>query len=672
MKLSNTKQQYSLFKSNKRISVLTALIKQFIILSIAVRISLYIWSFHEIDFSIIHFFRIIGTGLFFDIGVISFFIIIYIIYLVLFPNKWIGNFFDRIFNYFIYFITTLIITFSFFAEFTFWEEFQNRFNFIAVDYLIYTYEVIQNINQSYPIPLLLFIIFSIVFLLFFIHKKRKIFTNTFTSEITGKQRILLFLGLLVPLFYGLFITNNDAEWSKNRYENELSKAGIYSFFAAFRNNELSYIDFYKSQDLDTSFQLLKNNLITKNDSLFSNKKRSIKRTVKSDKKEIKSNVIFICLESFDAPFLNHFGNTENITPNLDSLINKSIYFENMYATGTRTVRGMEAIVLAVPPSPGRSIVKRKNNTGLKNIGNIFKEKGYSRTFFYGGDGYFDNMNTFFGGNGFDIVDRGRGYLFGDSFTAKRINIEDNEVQFENAWGVCDEDIYTKVIKEADKNYALKKPFFNFIMTTSNHRPYTYPENKIDIASGTGRSGAVKYTDFAIGNFLKKIQYKPWFKNTIIAVMADHCASSAGKWELNAGKYHIPALIYNLPNTPHKKITTQASQIDFFPTMFGYLNWSYTNDFYGRDINTITEGKQRVFISNYRKLGLLKGNKLVVLGNQKKANFYTWNKESNTLTLEKEDKDALQEIISYYQTNDFRYQKGLMKAELPNKVVISSH
>ena len=202
---------------------------------------------------------------------------------------------------------------------------------------------------------------------------------------------------------------------------------------------------------------LKQKLTTKNDTLFSKEQYSIERTIKGYNEEIKPNVIFICLESFNADFMQHFGNTKSITPNLDRLLAQSISFENIYANGTRTVRGMEAIVLSIPPSPGRSIVKRIDNTNLHNIGNVFKEKGYSRTFFYGGDGYFDNMNNFFGGNGFDIVDRGRGYLFGDSFTAKRTNIKDSDIEFENAWGVCDEDIYKQVIIEADKSYANNYP-----------------------------------------------------------------------------------------------------------------------------------------------------------------------------------------------------------------------
>ncbi|MDB9954183.1 sulfatase-like hydrolase/transferase [Flavobacteriaceae bacterium] len=647
-------------KKNSRISTYKNFILQFILISFSVRCVFYVWSFSEIDFSILSFFRILFTGLFFDIGVISFFVILYSLYLILFPNKWVGSIVDKTCTYFFYFLTTLILTFSFFAEFTFWEEFQNRFNFIAVDYLIYTYEVVQNINQSYPIPLLLFVVFVLVFLQYYILRKRKVFKNTFTSKRTSKDRILLIAVLIVPFLYGSYIDNNDAEWSKNRYENEISKAGIYSFFSAFKNNELNYTDFYKTQDLEQSFRVVKEKLSTPNDTLVSKDNHSISRTLKAYKPETKPNVIFICLESFNADFLQHFGNQKNITPNLDALQKQSVFFENIYATGTRTVRGMEAIMLSVPPSPGRSIVKRKKNKGLYNIGDVFKEKGYSRTFFYGGDGYFDNMNNFFGSNGFDIVDRGRGYLFEDSFTAKRTNIKDQDIQFENAWGVCDEDIYKQVIHEADMNYAAKKPFFNFIMTTSNHRPYTYPENKIDIPSGTGRDGAVKYTDFAIGEFLNTIKNKPWFDNTVIAIMADHCANSAGKWELNVGKYHIPALIYNLPNIPKTKIVKQASQIDFFPTLFGYLGWEYRSNFYGKDINTIDVSDQRAFIGNYRKLGLLKADKLSILGDQNKSYFYKYDQQTNTLEPENESAMALEEIIAYYQTNDYRYQNDLMK------------
>jgi len=372
------------------------------------------------------------------------------------------------------------------------------------------------------------------------------------------------------------------------------------------------------------------------------------------------NVIFICVESLSGKFLNFFGNDLNITPTLDSLANQSLMFTNLYATGTRTVRGMEAITLSIPPTPGRSIVKREDNQDLYTIGEVFRQQGYERNFFYGGDGYFDNMNTFFGGNGFNIIDRGRGFLIDNSIKTTRTNIEDSEVTFENAWGVCDGDIYNKVIKMADISHAEGKLFFNFIMTTSNHRPYTYPENKIDIPSGTGRDGAVKYTDYAIKEFLNKAKTKPWYENTVFVIMADHCASSAGKGDLDVMNYRIPGLIFNTPLITPQKIDKLCSQIDVFPTLFELFNWNYESNFFGEDVFKMTEEDERAFIGNYRKLGLLKEDKIMILSDQKKANFYQWNSKDNSLNSLPMDDAFLKEATSYYQVADYLYRNNGLK------------
>ncbi len=633
----------------------------FLVLSFLTRLSLYIWSFDSIDFSIINLFRIFFTGLFFDIGTVSFFLLPYGLYLLLIPNKLHGKLFDKIVTYFAYFVGLTIFIFSTFSEFTFWEEFSNRFNFIAVDYLVYTHEVVQNINESYPLPILLSSVLLIVGVIIFVTKKRQIFKTTFNGDTNLKQRLKISVVLLVvPILFTAFLENKNAEWSINRYENELSKAGIYSFFAAFRNNELDYTQFYLTQDLEVSITEFKKNIIAPNDSLLTDNKFSLKRLVKNEGEELTPNIIFICIESYSADFMKRYGSPYNITPYTDELLKESVNFVNLYANGTRTIRGMEAITLSIPPSPGRSIVKRPNNGGFFNISTVFKQKGYKSVFFYGGDGYFDNMNQFFGGNGFDIVDRGRGYLMGDDFKSKRTNINDDEVTFENAWGVCDEDIYRKVIKEADLNHASKTPFFNFVMTTSNHRPYTYPENKIDIPSGSGRDGAVKYTDFAIHQFIETAKTKPWFNNTVFVIMADHCASSAGKQELDVEKYHIPAFIYNLKSENTQEIDKTCSQIDLFPTLFGYLNWTYESQLVGRDISKMDKEDELAFIANYRKLGMLKGNQLMVLGDKKAANFYQWDKKSNQLTIIENNPIFLKRTIAYYQMNDYFYQNDYYK------------
>lgn len=648
----------------KRFSLLKAFILTFLALSFTVRTALFFWSFSETDNS---FFNLIFTfliGLSFDIGTVSFFTLPYALYLLLFPRKLYASLLDKAITYFAYSLGLIIFLFSFFAEITFWEEFKRRFNFIAVDYLIYTNEVVKNINESYPIPLLFSIILMVFFIIFYITKKSNFFKETFYNDTLFKEKLVptLLISIIVCIF-SAFVLNQDSEQFNNRYNNELSKTGIYSFFAAFRNNELSYVKFYKTIDNIQAFETVKTKIKTSDEQFINPDKNDILRTViNSDSLNTpqKPNIIFICIESLSGKFLNSLGSDLNITPNLDSLANNGLFFSNLFATGTRTVRGMEAITLSIPPTPGRSIVKRINNHDLFTIGEIFEQQGYDRNFFYGGDGYFDNMNTYFGSNGFNIVDRGRGFLLDSSIKTKRTNIEDEEVIFENAWGVCDEDIYNKVIKEADILHEEGKPFFNFIMTTSNHRPYTYPENRIDIPSGTGRNGAVKYTDFAIGDFIKKAKTKPWFEKTVFVIMSDHCASSAGRWELDVQNYHIPAIVFNTKHVFPQKVDKLCSQIDIFPTIFGLLNWDYTSNLFGKDILKMQPEDERAFIGNYRKLGLLKGEKLMVLNEQNQSNFYHWNQQDNSLNEIPVDQTFLNETISFYQVADYLYKNNGLK------------
>ena len=146
---------------------------------------------------------------------------------------------------------------------------------------------------------------------------------------------------------------------------------------------------------------------------------------------------------------------------------------------------MEALTLALPPTPGRSLIKRPRNENLFTLGSVFRSRGYDTAFIYGGFGYFDNMNYFFGNNGYRVIDR---------------TSPGADITFANVWGACDEDLFRWTMREADASFAANKPFHFFVMTTSNHRPFTYPEGKIDLPSKeSGRSGAVKYSDFAIGD-----------------------------------------------------------------------------------------------------------------------------------------------------------------------------
>ncbi|ETZ21398.1 LTA synthase family protein [Pedobacter sp. V48] len=642
-----------LFKG--RYSVLFSFLAIFVFISFLIRTVLFIDSIGKTDFSFLGVLRIYLLGFVYDVGVGLFLTTLYSLYLLVLPDRWSDSIVNKIITYVALFIILLISFFSFFAELTFWQEFESRFNFIAVDYLIYTYEVINNINESYPLPLLIGGVLVMVLLVMWLFVKRRIFINVFQSTITFKGRaVITGILLVITSLYTFFLTNSFSESSTNRYENELSKAGIYSIFAAFKNNELNFNHFYTLLPINKAFALMRNDLQDKQ-TTFVNNGNSIKRNIQNGGQLYKPNVIMITVESLSASFLAHFGNTQQITPVLDSLADKNLMFTNMYATGTRTVRGMEALTLSIPPTPGSSIVRRQGNENLTTVGHIFEKEGYTRTFYYGGDGYFDNMNEYFGRNGFNITDRGRNIKIGDNYLTKRTIIQDDQVHFENAWGVSDGDLFDAVIRGSDADDKAGKPFYSFVMTTSNHRPFTFPAGKIDRKQGN-REGAVRYTDYAISAFLKKIEKKAWYKNTIVIIVADHCAASAGKNEIDIDKYHIPCIVLNLPVKGKMVIDKLCSQIDLYPTLFSLLGWDYESNLYGQNVLNPTY-QPRAVLGTYQKLAYLKNDSLVILGPQKVTETFLYRKSTNEQVPDKLSKTVIDQAIANYQTAYDLFKNG---------------
>jgi len=528
------------------------------------------------------------------------------------------------------------------SEYFFWEEFGVRYNFIAVDYLVYTTEVIANIREAYPIYRIIIIV-TVIALTLTVLTQNFFYKLLQTPPTSLKKRIFLsLLFLCVPVFLFLFIDNAVPNISGNAYENNLAANGIYCLFSSFRNNTLEYNDFYYTEDNTKVFSYIKKLFHLSNPS-NSNKNYSIAREIKHNAPEKRYNIILTVIESMSAEFMSEFGGKKNVTPNLDLLAANGKIYTNLYATGTRTVRGLESISLSIPPLPGQSIIKRPKNENIDFcISKVFIQKGYDLKFIYGGFGYFDNMNYFFSHNGFETVDRS--------------DMSSDEITFSNAWGVCDEDLFNKTIIEANKSDLLSSPFFYLLMTASNHRPYTYPENKIDIKSGLNREGAVKYCDYAIGEFIKKAKKQKWFSNTIFVFTADHCASSAGKSKLSVEKYKIPLIIYAPDIIKPSVNNALASQIDVVPTIFELMNWSYESKFFGEPISEFPTDYNRAFISNYQKLGYFKNDNLVVLEPKRQIYTYEFFADNNCLIEIKDNNNLTFEAVSYYQSASYLYKK----------------
>ena len=530
----------------------------------------------------------------------------------------------------LYFITlflyVLLIIFNAVSEYFFWNEFGVRYNFIAVDYLIYTNEVIGNIMESYPVIPLFSAIFALTTAItWFIFKKTK---QELLDLPNFKQKLILLGTFLVLCGLSLvFIPKLDSVKTKNTFAQEIQANGFPKFYKAFTQKELDYFQFYPTMD---------GNLAEQN-FLKQFQPPVLARTISPEHPELKKNVVLISIESLSADFLAHYGNTQKITPFLDSLATKSLMFTNLYATGNRTVRGLEALTLCIPPTAGESIIKRENNKNKFTTGSVFKSKGYDVKFLYGGYSYFDNMEDFYEGNGYEIVDR-------NDFTPE-------EITFANVWGVSDEDMAKKAIEVMNQEAKSGKPFFNHFMTVSNHRPFTYPEGRIDIpGTAKSRDGGVKYTDYSLRKFFEMAKKQDWYKNTIFIIVADHCASSAGKTELPLDKYRIPGMIFSEGFIAPRQFNQLMSQIDIMPTLFGLLNFKYQSKFLGQDVFS-GSFQPKAYVATYQDLGLIKDNYLTVISPTKKVRQYS-------LTLQKSN---LPENFKLY------YDENLVKNTIQNLV-----
>ena len=388
----------------------------------------------------------------------------------------------------------------------------------------------------------------------------------------------------------------------NVYYNELQANGTYKFFEAFKSNELDYKTYYPTIS-EAEAEAFINKEYNSGQHNF--------HEVVSDKEEKHWNIVLVTLESMSAEYMERFGNDRHLTPFMDSLALHSMTFDNLFATGNRTVRGLEAVTLSLPPCPGQSIIKQAENQDMNSTSKILREKGYDAYYFYGGNSYFDNMSTFFGGNGYNILDHSS-YKAGE------------------------------------------KPFFAHIMSISNHRPFTSPEGKISIpADSKSRAGGVMYSDYALGEFIRQAQKEPWFSNTIFVITADHCASSAGSTELPLHHYHIPAMIYAPGIIEPEVITKVASQIYLMPTLFAIMGLNYDSYFYGKDVKA-ADFRERAFVATYQSLGYLEDNCLTIISPTRHHEQFDVNPNGNDpfeLRLRTEvNQEMLDRTIAFYQTS----------------------
>lgn len=508
------------------------------------------------------------------------------------------------------------------AEWFFWDEFGVRFNFIAVDYLVYTREVVGNIRESFPVGTLLGTLAVITLALVWTSRDQLLRVAAPTTQ--RRARVAVWLASVAVAGGLSMVWSIDARHGANEYQKELSANGLYSLGYAFGHNEIDYFDFYVTRPQTTIAA-----------------ETALPRIVSATRPK---NVVIVTMESMSSSYMAHGGNTQNLTPNLDRLAEQGLFLANLRATGNRTVRGLEALSLAIPPLPGHSIIWRDNNRNLETLGAVLADHGYVNRFMYGGYARFDNMDAYFAGNHYQPIDRSQ--------------FPERHRGFGNIWGLADEHLYDYALEQMDRDAASGKPFLMHLMTTSNHTPFTFPEGRIDLKRS--RQGAVKYSDYAVGRFIEQARSKPWFKDTVFVLVADHCASSKGRTSLPPENYHIPAIVYSPTHlTPHTD-SRLASQIDLVPTVLDLLGLPEHTRFMGRSVLRAYPDAGRAFIATYQKLGYLTTDELVVLSPGRQIEEWRLNAQQNIAAPVQLPGTLVERAIGIYQETARRARDGLLR------------
>lgn len=401
--------------------------------------------------------------------------------------------------------------------------------------------------------------------------------------------------------------------------NDLVLNSSYSVFFALKNmsNEQNVQDFYGNLDHQEIIKQVRAS--TASSDAFISEEISTLRHIAPTFTGKPKNLVILLQESLGARFVGGYGDND-FTPNLDKLLQQGWHFDRMFATGTRSVRGIEATITGFTPTPSRAVVKlSKSQTNFFSIAELLKRNNYFTQFVYGGESHFDNMKGFFLGNGFnDIVD---------------LPVFIDEPEYIDSWGASDEDLYNEAHQQFVELNKKEQPFFSLVFTSSNHSPFEFPEGKITPEPGERqtRENAIKYSDYALGTFLEKAKKPEYWQDTIFIVVADHDARAHGDTPVPVKYFHIPAVIFGEGIEP-KQDYRLTSNIDIPPTLLSLIGVENISPMIGQDLTKpLPKKKQRIMMQFDKNFAYFSQDKVVVLQPQKKPVAYLYDFTTKELT-----------------------------------------
>ncbi len=335
------------------------------------------------------------------------------------------------------------------------------------------------------------------------------------------------------------------------------------------------------------------------------------------------NVVVILMESFAGHSVGALGSDANITPNFDRLSKEGLLFDHFFSNGTHTHQGMFATMACFPNLPGFEYLMQTPEgshklSGLPQL--LSAGRNYDDVYVYNGNFAWDNQSGFFSNQGMT------------NFVGREDFV--NPVFSDPTWGVSDQDMFDRGAQEL-KARQDGKPFYALLQTLSNHTPYALPENlPVERVTGHGSLDehltAMRYSDWALGQFFEKAKKEPYFKNTLFVVLGDHgFGNNRQLTEMDLGRFNVPMLLIG-PGVQEKfgqRSSIVGTQVDVVPTIMGRLGGQTRNQCWGRDLLNLPEGDKGFGVikpsGSEQVVAIISGNRILIEPTEMPAKLLTY-------------------------------------------------
>ena len=532
-------------------------------------------------------------------------------------------------SYVIFFIT-LFSTIAI-SNLNLYREWGSKINYRAVDIAFNSPKEAIASTSSSPLILIFSILFAYLICSIYISSKFILYKIADRTKSLGIKLTLSFL-VLSTLFLAIRggwqltpINQSMAYFSNNIVLNHASVNTEWNLIQDVINNKFDNENPYKYYEKDEAKKIVS--------SLFKKPSQSTVKFLKSER----PNIVLIVLESFTAELVGSLGGEQGVTPNIDNLAAEGILFEQVYAAAGRTDKGITATISGFPAQAIRSIIKQNaKHEKLPGIAQELEINSYSTSFYYGGESEFFNIKSYILSHGYKtLVDK-------HSFKSKDMN---------SKWGTYDEKVFSKQMKDMD---TVKQPFFSTILTLTNHEPFELPVKSHfpgDNVENKFRSTTF-YTDSCLGAYLKEAKKKPWYKNTLFIILADHSHRlPANLAEHDPRRYRIPLLFFGnmiKPEFRGTRISKTGNQTDLVATLLNQLSIDPIRYKWSKDL--LNPGTQSFSFFNWDNgFGFATENQIISFDNVGKKIILRKNSPNAKIDNEllKNGKAYMQEVFQQY-------------------------